>query len=50
MGDGPLGKVMCIATKDGWVKGFVENPLCDLPPKSNNKVTSMFSIYSGFSF
>lgn len=47
MGDGPLGKVMAIATKEGWVKGFVENALCDLPPKVNKKLNVGAAVGSG---
>jgi len=30
-GDGPLGRVMAIANSEGMVKGYIENPLADLP-------------------
>ena len=33
-GDGPLGSVLVTADNHGGVKGYVENPQADLPPKS----------------
>ena len=30
-GDGPLGRVMAVANSEGDVKGYVENPLAELP-------------------
>ena len=33
-GDGPLGSVLVTADNLGGVKGYVENPRADLPPKS----------------
>ncbi|KAH7427638.1 hypothetical protein KP509_10G052800 [Ceratopteris richardii] len=47
MGDGPLGKLVAVATKDGLVKGFVDNPLCDIPLKANNKLNVGAAIGSG---
>ncbi|MCO5564128.1 hypothetical protein L7F22_017784 [Adiantum nelumboides] len=47
LGDGPIGKLIAVASKDGWVKGFVENPLCDVPPKANNKFNVGAAVGSG---
>ncbi len=30
-GDGPLGRVMAVANSEGGVKGYIENPLAELP-------------------
>ena len=30
-GDGPLGRVLAVATSEGMVKGYIENPIADLP-------------------
>lgn len=30
-GDGPLGRVMAVAKSDGGVKGYIENPIAELP-------------------
>ena len=37
-GDGPLGTVFAAANSKGEVKGYTENPLCDLPLKANGKL------------
>lgn len=37
-GDGPLKNVLVAANSKGEVKGYVENPLVDLPLKSNGKL------------
>lgn len=47
MGDGPIGKVITVATKEGWVKGFVGNPVCYVPPKVNGKLDVGAAVGSG---
>eukprot|EP00250_Pteridium_aquilinum_P000010 c10015_g1_i2 orf=358-1386(-) len=47
VGDGPIGKLITVASKEGWVKGFVENPLCEIPPKANNKLNVGAAVGSG---
>ena len=37
-GDGPLGTIICTAYQNGEVKGYVDHPRADLPPKSNGKL------------
>lgn len=37
-GDGPLGGVTVTANAKGQVKGYVQNPYADLPPKPNGKI------------
>lgn len=37
-GDGPLGTLVVVAGHDGNVKGYVANPIVDLPLKSNGKL------------
>ncbi len=34
-GDGPAQQVLCTAGSDGSVKGYIVNPLVDLPPKKD---------------
>ena len=38
LGDGPLGQMTAISSDEGYVKGFVGNPLCDPFYKENGKV------------
>lgn len=37
-GDGPIGTVLVAANSKGEVKGYVDNPLVDLPLKENGKL------------
>lgn len=37
-GDGPLGRVLAVASSKGEVKGYVENPFADLPLNSKGKI------------
>lgn len=37
-GDGPLGKIVAVSNSLGKVKGYVQNPAVDLPPKSKGKL------------
>ncbi|CAN5599098.1 Hsp33 family molecular chaperone HslO [soil metagenome] len=36
-GDGPVGGITAEATNDGKVRGYVKNPVAELPPKNNGK-------------
>lgn len=38
-GDGPLGTVMCVSDYKGNVRGYVENPSLELPPKKRASLT-----------
>lgn len=37
-GDGPLGTVMCVSDYKGNVRGYVENPACELAPNAKGKL------------
>jgi len=37
-GNGPLGRVLAVADSQCRVKGYVGNPLCDIPKKENGKL------------
>jgi molecular chaperone Hsp33 len=37
-GDGPLGRVMAVANSEGDVKGYIENPLAELPLNAFGKL------------
>ncbi|OFX30176.1 MAG: hypothetical protein A2Z07_09465 [Armatimonadetes bacterium RBG_16_67_12] len=38
LGDGPLGPMIVESTADGAVRGYVTNPLTDLPPTASRKL------------
>lgn len=46
-GDGPLGTVLVAANSKGEVKGYVNNPLVDLPLKANGKLDVGTAVGSG---
>ncbi len=37
-GDGPIGKLLATADYYGNVKGYIENPTAEVPPKANGKL------------
>ncbi|XP_059074160.1 uncharacterized protein LOC131048267 isoform X4 [Cryptomeria japonica] len=46
-GDGPLGQITTIASGEGLVKGFVGNPMCNLPITANQMINVGEAVGSG---
>ncbi len=47
-GDGPLGRVLAVANSKGEVKGYVEEPIADLPLNSKGKIDVGGGIGQGY--
>lgn len=47
MGDGPIGKLLAVSDYYGNVKGYVDNPACDVPRKKNGKLDVGAAVGSG---
>lgn len=47
-GDGPLGGIVAAANGDGAVKGYVYNPLADVPKKRNGKLDVGKAVGKGY--
>ncbi len=37
-GNGPLGAIVCVGTADGFARGYLQNPACELPLTSTGKL------------
>lgn len=37
-GNGPLGTIVCVGDADGWVRGYLQNPGCELPLHADGKL------------
>ena len=37
-GNGPLGTIVCVGDADGWVRGYLQNPGCELPLRADGKL------------
>ncbi|WP_040953069.1 Hsp33 family molecular chaperone HslO [Gorillibacterium massiliense] len=47
-GDGPVGQIVVDANANGEVRGYVENPVVDLPLKPNGKLDVSAAVGEGF--
>ena len=47
-GDGPLGMLVAVTDSRGHVRGYVENPNADLPPKTPGKLDVGRAVGSGY--
>lgn len=37
-GNGPLGTIVCVGDADGWARGYLQNPHCELPLRADGKL------------
>ena len=37
-GNGTLGTIVCVGDADGWVRGYLQNPGCELPLRADGKL------------
>lgn len=37
-GNGPLGTIVCVGDADGWVRGYLQNPGCEMPLRADGKL------------
>ena len=47
-GNGPLGSVVCVSDSEGDVRGYLQNPACDLPLRQDGKLNVGAGIGQGY--
>jgi len=47
-GDGPLGSIVTVADCHGDVRGYIDNPIVDIPLKTNKKLDVSKAVGNGF--
>ena len=46
-GNGPLGTIVCVGDADGWVRGYLQNPGCELPLRALGGTAARFLVRGG---
>lgn len=47
-GNGPLGTIVCVGDADGWVRGYLQNPGCELPLREDGKLAVGAGVGRGY--